>query len=299
MGSFSRAVRWTTTAALVVSILIIVTGGIVRVSGSGLGCPTWPRCTADSFTSATASTGVHGVIEFGNRVLTTVICLAVGAVIIACLVQRPRHRTLLWSAWGQFAGVLLNAVVGGIAVWTGLNPYVVAGHFLAALALLVSTTVSYDIAHRAVLPAPHAPTRTLARVLVVVTAVVAVVGTVVSGAGPHPGDSSEVRRIPLDWTTVTIVHGVLAVSALVLAGWTVVVARRHGDRLVGRRAGALLALFVAQAALGSYQSFNGLPGVAVVAHLLGAALTAAGAVRVLLAARTSDVDRHAPEALAV
>ena len=293
----SRAVRWSTTAALAVTVLIIVTGGIVRVTGSGLGCPTWPRCTDDSFTSATASTGLHGAIEFGNRMLTTVIVLAVGAVIVSCLLQRPRHRTLLWSAWGQFAGVLLNAVVGGITVWTGLNPYVVAAHFLAAIALLASTTVSYDIAHRALLPAPSASSRRLAWALGVVTAVVVVLGTLVTGAGPHPGDSSEVHRIPVPWTAVTVVHGVAATAALALAAATVLVARRAGDDLVRRRALVLLVLFVAQAALGVYQSLDGLPGLAVVLHLAGAALTWAGAVRVLLAARSHDVDRRAEELL--
>lgn len=295
----SRAVRWTTTVAVAVAVLIIVTGGIVRVTGSGLGCPTWPRCTDDSFTSATASTGLHGAIEFGNRMLTTVICIAVGAVIIACLLQRPRHRALLFSAWGQFVGVLLNAVVGGITVLTGLNPYVVALHFLAAIALLVSTTVSYDIAHRAVVPAPAETTRRLARWLVAVTGVVVVLGTVVTGAGPHPGDSAEVHRIPVHWATITVVHGVFAVAALVLAAAVVVVARRAGDDLVRRRATVLLVLFVAQAALGTFQSLDGLPGLAVVLHLGGAALTAAGATRVLLAARSTSVDRRAPEALAV
>jgi cytochrome c oxidase assembly protein subunit 15 len=285
--------------ALAVAVLIIVTGGIVRVSGSGLGCPTWPRCTADSFTSATASTGLHGAIEFGNRMLTTVICLAVGAVIIACLLQRPRQRALLWSGWGQFFGVVLNAVVGGITVLTGLNPYVVAAHFIAAIALLVSATVSYDIAHRAVVPAPAETTRRLARWLVVVTGVVVVIGTIVTGSGPHPGDSAEIHRIPVSWTVVTVVHGTVAVLALVLAAVVVVVARRAGDDLVRRRATILLVLFVAQAGLGVYQSLDGLPGVAVVLHLLGAALTASGATRVLLAARSSTVDRLAPEALAV
>ncbi|WP_380157052.1 heme A synthase [Kineococcus sp. R86509] len=295
----SRAVRWTTAAALAVAILIIVTGGIVRVSGSGLGCPTWPRCTADSFTSAAASTGIHGAIEFGNRLLTTVICIAVGAVIIACLLQRPRHRALLWSGWGQFLGVVLNAVVGGITVLTGLNPYIVAAHFVAAIALLVSATVSYDIAHRAVIPAPAETTRRLARGLVVVTGVVVVLGTIVTGSGPHPGDSAEIHRIPASWTAVTVVHGISAVLALVLAAVVVVVAKRAGDDLVHRRATILLVLFVLQAGLGIYQSLDGLPGVAVVLHLLGAALTASGATRVLLAARSSTVDRLAPEALAV
>ena len=295
----SRAVRWTTAAALAVAILIIVTGGVVRVSGSGLGCPTWPRCTADSFTSATASTGLHGAIEFGNRLLTTVICIAVGAVIIACLLQRPRHRALLWSGWGQFLGVVLNAVVGGITVLTGLNPYIVAAHFVAAIALLVSATVSYDIAHRAVVPAPAETTRRLARGLVVVTGVVVVLGTIVTGSGPHPGDSAEIHRIPVSWTAITVVHGISAVLALVLAAVVVVTAQRAGDDLVRRRATILLVLFVLQAGLGIYQSLDGLPGVAVVLHLLGAALTASGATRVLLAARSSTVDRLAPEALAV
>lgn len=296
-----RSIRWSTTAALAVSILIIVTGGVVRVTGSGLGCPTWPECAEGSFTNAGVSTGIHGYIEFGNRALTAVVVVAVGWVILACLLQRPRQRTLLWSAWAQFAVVVLNAVVGGITVWTGLNPYVVGAHFLAAVLLLTSTTISYDIAHRSVVPTPHAGTRRAARALVVVTALVVTVGTVVTGSGPHPGDSTEVHRIPVDWTAVTVLHGVLAAAAIVLAVLTVVSARRGGDALVTRRSTALLLMLLAQGAIGTYQSLDGLPEVAVMLHLAGAALTWAGAVRVLLATRMPAVagDRRPETAAAL
>lgn len=295
-----RSVRWSTTAALAVSILIIVTGGVVRVTGSGLGCPTWPECADGSFTNAGVSTGVHGYIEFGNRALTAVVVVAVGWVILACLLQRPRRRALLWSAWGQFAVVVLNAVVGGITVWTGLNPYVVGAHFLAAVLLLTSTTISYDIAHRSVVPRPHPATRRSARALVVVTALVVAVGTVVTGSGPHPGDSTEVHRIPVDWTAVTVLHGILAAGAITFAVLTVLAARRHGDALVFRRATVLLVALLAQGAIGVYQSLDGLPAVAVMLHLAGAAFTWAGTVRVLLATRMPAVagDRR-PEAAPV
>ena len=165
-----RSVRWSTTAALLTSFLIIVTGGIVRVTGSGLGCPEWPRCTDESFTSSAASTGIHGVIEFGNRVLTGVVVVAVAWVIVAVFPHRRAGGTTLWrSAWGQLLVVLVNAVVGGVTVWTGLNPYIVVAHFLAAMLLLASTTISFDLAHRISAPrAVHSTTARWGRLVLVV-----------------------------------------------------------------------------------------------------------------------------------
>lgn len=283
-----RAVRTATLAALLITVVIIIGGGVVRVTGSGLGCPQWPSCTEDSFTSATASTGIHGLIEFANRALTGVVVLAVGSVIAAVWRERTRQgvrqRTLWWSAWAQLLVVLVNAVVGGITVWTGLNPYVVAGHFLAAMLLLTSTAISYDIAHRhRPRTAAHPSTSRLARAVLTAGVPLVVIGAVLTGAGPHPGDSAAVRRIPLDWTLLTVTHGVLAGLVLVLALACAVTAHRRGDDLARLRAVALTGVLLAQSALGIYQSINGLPPLAVVLHLLGAALTWVGVIRLLLA----------------
>ena len=152
-----RALRWGTTAALVVSILIIVTGGVVRVTGSGLGCPTWPVCEAGSLTT-TPALGIHGAIEFGNRALTSVLVLAVGWAIVAAALQRRWQRALARLTWSEFWLVVINAVAGGITVLVKLNPYVVALHFLLAFALLTTTTLAWHRSRQsaAATPVEHA-----------------------------------------------------------------------------------------------------------------------------------------------
>lgn len=281
--------RGSTAAVLLVTILIVVGGGVVRVTGSGLGCPDWPSCTGNSFTSAAATTGVHGLIEFVNRLLTGVVGFVVLAVIAAVwreqLITGVRRRALWWSAVMQLLVVLLNAVVGGVTVLTGLNPYIVAVHFLAAVLLLTATAISYDIAHRRVrVQAAHPSTTGLARVVAGLGALLVVLGAVLTGAGPHPGDSGAVARIPLNWTLLTIAHGALATVVLIAAGLCAVAAGRHGDSVPRRRALTLIVVLVAQGALGVYQSVNGLPPIAVVLHLMGAALVWIGVTRLLLAA---------------
>ena len=136
-----RTVRRAALAALVMSVVIVVTGGAVRLTGSGLGCPTWPECTDGSLTT-TRAMGWHGAIEFGNRMLTYVLCAAVGWAIIAARSQKPWRRSLTRLGWAQFWVVMGNAVLGGIVVLVGLNPYTVAAHFLLTIALMAVATVS-------------------------------------------------------------------------------------------------------------------------------------------------------------
>lgn len=124
------------------TVVIIVTGGAVRLSSSGLGCDTWPKCTDDSL-FATPEQGIHGAIEFGNRMLTYVLSAAVGWAIIAARSSKPWRRGLTRLAWSQFWIVMGNAVIGGITVLAGLNPWTVAGHFLLANALLTVTTLTW------------------------------------------------------------------------------------------------------------------------------------------------------------
>ncbi|MER6694113.1 COX15/CtaA family protein [Streptomyces minutiscleroticus] len=119
------------------AVVIIVTGGVVRVTGWGLGCPQWPSCTGGRL-APTAEMGVHGVIEFGNRLLTGALCLVVGWLVIAARLQREPSRAVLRGAWAQFWVIVLNAVVGGVTVWMRLSPYIVAAHFLAATLLLTA-----------------------------------------------------------------------------------------------------------------------------------------------------------------
>jgi len=310
------AVRRATTLALIASIGIILTGGVVRLTASGLGCPTWPKCTDDSLV-VPAAMGIHGTIEFTNRMLTFVISVAVGLAIISARFQAVPNRWLVRTTWSQFFIIVLNAVLGGITVWTGLNPYLVAVHFCAATLLLTTTTLSYDFAHSpafeqwsrrttpgdgprygrrattadaadpvpARLPVdPTRPARTrLAWILLAVTAALVVLGTLTTGAGPHPGDSSEVHRIGIDWATITWLHGLLGSLVLVLAVITTRAAHRAGDTRTTHRGLLLLGVLVAQILVGLYQSLDALPWVAVAVHMLGAALVWTGVLRVLLA----------------
>lgn len=291
-----RALRWSTAASLVVSILIVLGGGVVRVTGSGLGCPTWPVCEAGSLTT-TPALGIHGLIEFGNRMLTGVLCLAVAWVIVAARLQRVRQRPLTRLAWSQFWLVVVNAVAGGITVWTGLNPYVVAFHFVLAFALLTTTTLTWHRARQSQAAAPiEGPAAAVATVLVAVTALLVLAGTVVTGAGPHSGDSAAVARMDVNWTLVATVHGMLAIATVVITVALLALLRGPGGayRLARRRTLALLGVLLAQAAVGIVQALTALPAALVVLHLVGAALVWIGALRVLLDVRPGLFGRVLP-----
>lgn len=283
-----RTVRRAALAALVMSVVIVVTGGAVRLTGSGLGCDTWPKCGAGSLT-ATPEMGLHGAIEFGNRLMTYVVCAAVGWAIVAARCAAPRRRGLTRLAWSQFWMVVANALVGGVTVLLELNPWVVAGHFLAATALVTTAVITWQRAREG--DAPPRPlagrrVRQLAAVLTGATALLVVVGTAVTGSGPHAGDSSEVPRMPFDWDTVSRVHAALAwlVVALTVLLWLVL---RVVDAPPGPRARAreLLVVLLAQGALGYTQYATELPEVLVGVHLLGSALVWIAALRVTLSLR--------------
>ncbi|MFC9908300.1 heme A synthase [Streptomyces sp. NPDC059862] len=315
------AARWTPTprtvqraalAALVMSVVIVVTGGAVRLTGSGLGCPTWPKCTADSLT-ATREMGLHGVIEFGNRLLAYVLCAAVGWAIIAARSEKPRRRSLVRLGWAQFWLVMGNAVLGGIVVLVGLNPYTVAAHFLLSSVLIAVATVMW----RRTREGDEAPRQLVGKVvqqlvwvLVGVTAALIAVGTVVTGTGPHAGDSSEVPRMDLPmgmtWEDVSKVHAVLAwvVVTLTFALWFVLKAV-DAPRGPLNRTRDLFLILLAQGAIGYVQYFTDLPEVLVGAHMFGSCLVWIGAVLVLLSlrergplAQTDDVSAPATQAYA-
>ncbi|MFF8582289.1 heme A synthase [Streptomyces albidoflavus] len=291
------AARWTPSpgivrraalTALVMAVVIVVTGGAVRLTGSGLGCPTWPKCTEDSLTS-TREMGLHGAIEFGNRMLTYVLCAAVGWAIIAARSAKPRRRALTRLGWAQFWVVMGNAILGGIVVLVGLNPYTVAAHFLLSTALIALATVMWQRTREGDEPARPLvgrPLRQLVQVMVAVTALLIAVGTVVTGAGPHAGDSSDVPRMPLDWEMVSRVHAVLAwvVVALAFALWFFL---KAVDAPAGplARTREFFVILLLQGAIGYVQYLTDLPEILVGLHMLGSCLVWIGVVRLLLALR--------------
>jgi cytochrome c oxidase assembly protein subunit 15 len=297
-----RRVRFIAWASLVCQVLLIGTGGAVRLTGSGLGCPTWPRCTADSFVS-TPEMGVHGVIEFGNRLLTFLLTAVVILAFLFVLRMRKVRRELFWITFAQGMSIPLQAVLGGITVLTGLNPYIVGAHFLVSIALVALATV---LVWR-VLRGPrggHAATppgyARLAHVLSAVVLVTVVVGVLTTGSGPHAGDAATPRN-GLDPAVMDHVHSWPAYATLALTLALVAWTLRTG--LPRRFPLALLGVELVQIAVGIAQARTGLPPLLVGSHMVLAALLVAATTAVVLSLREDqspaeaqlpDVDRAEP-----
>ena len=209
--------------ALVLVALIVVTGGAVRLTGSGLGCSDWPECSVGHLTPALQ---FHGLVEFGNRLVTVVLTVAVAAAFLAAVFRSPRRRDLVWLSGGLVAGVLAQAVLGGIVVYTKLNPYLVMVHFVATILLVADAVV---LVHRDRLDYSPGSGRLLVPrpvirafyALLALLALVITAGTATTGAGPHAGDSSGqqvARRIPVALRDMAELHSSLA---LLMVGLTV------------------------------------------------------------------------------
>ncbi|WP_172899079.1 COX15/CtaA family protein [Micromonospora coriariae] len=259
--------------SIIANVGIVVTGGAVRLTASGLGCPTWPRCTDASYV-ATSEMGGHGVIEFGNRMLTFAVGLIALATVLAVLAHRPRRPGLLALAVAVFLGIPAQAVVGGLTVLTNLNPWVVGLHFLASMAVIAAAYALWrriadpDGPTVAVVPAPL---RALARVTTGVAVAVLVIGTWVTGSGPHAGDQGAARN-GLDPESISQVH---ADSVFLLIGLSVALIfafRAVGARRATRAAVVLLAVELGQGLIGFVQYFTHVPAVLVGAHMLGSCL---------------------------
>jgi len=280
-------VRRLCLASLVANAAIVVTGGAVRLTSSGLGCPTWPRCTDTSFTP-TSEYAAHGLIEFGNRTLTGALGIVVLATLLATLLARPRRRDLPRLAVLLLLGVPAQAVIGGITVLQGLNPWTVAAHFLVSMVLIAIATALWHRSGEPEGPARvvvHPLLRRLAAGLLAVVALTLVLGTVVTGSGPHAGDAAAARN-GFDPATVAQLHAdaVLLLIGLSVGLWAALRAT-GAPRATVRAAGVLLAVELAQGAVGYVQYFTDLPVVLVAVHLAGACLVLVAAVRVWLATR--------------
>lgn len=266
---------------LLVNIGIIVTGAAVRLTGSGLGCPTWPRCTEESYVTH-PSMGMHGAIEFGNRLLTFVLV----AVAIVCFVAawRSRDRFAFWSTLVVALGVPLQAVIGGITVLTDLNPWIVSLHLVASLAMVMVCLSLLDHLRSPERPAASTTMQAVATAILVVGWVVLYLGTIVTGAGPHAGDADAVRN-GLDPARTTWFHGAAVAVLVVLTLLLLALAVRAGNRWLTVVTGALLGLELLQGMIGLTQYVLDLPELLVALHMLGAGLLAAGFARVWLAVR--------------
>ncbi|MFB8088727.1 heme A synthase [Streptomyces sp. NPDC055992] len=287
-----RTVRRAAMSAVVMAVVIVVTGGAVRLTGSGLGCPTWPKCTDESLT-ATSAMGFHGAIEFGNRMLAYVLCAAVGWAIIAARSAKPWRRSVTLLGWVQFWIVMGNAVLGGIVVLVGLNPYTVAAHFLLSTALLTVAVLTWQRTREgdeAPRPLVGKAVAQLAWLLAVAAGLLITVGTVVTGAGRHAGDSSDVHRIPIDWKMIAQLHADLAwvVVALTVALWFVL---KAVDAPVGplHRTRELFLILLSQGVIGYVQYFTDTPEILVGLHMFGSCLVWIGVVRVVLSLRERPV----------
>jgi cytochrome c oxidase assembly protein subunit 15 len=266
-------------ANLLANIGIVVTGAAVRLTGSGLGCPTWPRCTDESYV-AHGELGINGAIEFGNRLLTFVLAAVAILCFLAALAARHRRATRLAFVIGL--GIPLQAVIGGITVLTDLNPWVVACHFLLSMAIIMVCIALLDELRspdRGI--APPLP-RALAWATLLAGWVVLYLGTVVTGAGPHAGDA-EAPRNGLDPATVSQVHAFAVYILVALTVALLVVAVRGGHRWLALVTWVLLLVEVLQGVLGWVQYWLDLPVGLVALHMLGAALLAAGLARIALA----------------
>lgn len=278
--SITPAIKRLSVASLIGQGVLIISGGVVRVTGSGLGCPTWPKCTEDSLTN-TAEMGIHGVIEFANRTLTFALA-AIGLILLVMLWNlRKERKDLFWLAFCLLAAIPAQAVIGGITVLTGLNPYVVSLHFLVSAGLVVVSMLLVNRTYGrtgATGPNDVPRARPLIRQLSVIAAVTSylavVLGTLVTGSGPHSGDSTS-PRMELDGYFATRLH-VVPVYVLVAASLLLLILLwRNGKSQDNILRNAALLLFLAvlfQGCIGYWQYFTGIPILLVIVHMLGASL---------------------------
>ncbi|MBB2976761.1 cytochrome c oxidase assembly protein subunit 15 [Microbacterium endophyticum] len=281
------AAAWVT---LIVQVGIVGTGGLVRLTGSGLGCPTWPRCTEGSFV-ATEEMGIHGVIEFGNRLLTFVLVIVAIVTFLLVVRMRRQRRDLFWLSLVIGLYIPLQAIIGGITVLSNLNPYVVGLHYVASAILVAFSAVFVTRVYAS--PGPRVRTVPNWYSLTVhftsfAVAVTVVVGVLVTGSGPHSGDGGASRN-GLDPAFMQHVHSwpayvTLALTLVLLAGaW-----RTPPTLRLRLWTALLLATEVMQIAVGLWQARTGLPIVLVNIHMVLAMVLVAAMVAVAMHVKQPD-----------
>jgi cytochrome c oxidase assembly protein subunit 15 len=276
--------------ALITNIGIVATGGLVRLTNSGLGCPSWPDCSGSSLIP-TEKLPWHKYVEFGNRLLTIAIMAAELAVFIAVLRARTPRKSLRGWAWLTLLGVPAQAVLGGVTVLTNLNPWAVSAHFMLSMSLISAATALWWRSREADGP-PRASVPPLVQRLGwgswVVTFVVLYVGTIVTGSGPHAGDA-KAHRTGLKPASVSQLHADLVMLLVGLAVALAIAVTALGAPAAARYATRwLIAALAFQAAVGFAQYFSKLPIGLVELHVTGAACIAAVATAMVLSLRTRD-----------
>ena len=282
----TRVLAPATGVLLFLQAALVVTGGAVRLTGSGLGCPTWPECTPGSYTPVPhqAEPQLNVWIEFGNRLLTFVLVIASVAVIIAVL--KSKRKDLRGLAIGQFLGIFGQGILGGITVLTDLNPIPVAGHLLLSIILIAGATSLYS---RRYLPAvfveAESLTSKISKAHIAISFLVIVLGTIVTGSGPHAGDA-QAKRFGFDIRTVAWMH---ADVVIILLGLTLAFYVAQGTSAKTKKTiKTFTVIAFAQGAIGYVQYFTGIPEVLVAAHLLGATLVWIAAWRIRLSVITQN-----------
>jgi len=282
----TRVLAPATGLLLFLQAALVVTGGAVRLTGSGLGCPTWPECTPGSYTPVPhqAEPQLNVWIEFANRLLTFVLVIASVVVIIAVL--KSKRKDLRGLAIGQFLGIFGQGILGGITVLTDLNPIPVAGHLLLSIILIAGATSLYSRRYTPVVFVKPAPlTSKISLVHIVTSFVVIVLGTIVTGSGPHAGDA-QAKRFDFDIRTVAWLH---ADVVIFLLGVTFAFYVAQGTSDDSKRAIKIFGVIaLAQGGIGYVQYFTGIPEVLVAAHLLGATLVWIAAWRLRLSVITQN-----------
>lgn len=282
---------------------IAITGAIVRVTASGLGCPTWPQCFPGSFVPVAHAEvpRIHQAVEFGNRMVTFAVVITAALAVLAVTRARRRREVLVY-AWLMPVSTVVQAVIGGITVRTGLLWWTVAIHLLTSMTMVWLAVLLYvkigepdDGAVRVLIPAPL---RALTALSGVNLAAVLITGTLVTAAGPHAGDRSATRTVPrlkVEVATLVHVHSSLLVAYLALVvglGFGLLAVR--ATRPVLRRLGVLLVLLCAQAAVGTAQYYTGVPAALVALHVAGAAAATAATAALWASMR----ERAEPEPIA-
>lgn len=281
---FERALSPILGLLLFLQAGIVVTGGAVRLTGSGLGCPTWPECTHGSYTPVPhqAQGQVHAWIEFGNRLFTFALVLASLLALIAVLVLRRRDIRAL--AIGQMLGIFAQIPLGGITVLTHLNPIAVAAHFLLSMILIAAGTSLYERRKLTTVMMPKSQTDNwlLVRSHLALTAIVIMVGTIVTGSGPNAGDISA-PRFHIRIETIAWIHADLAIALLLVTVALYVLSTQHS--FLRKRVVIFIGIYLLQGAIGFLQFYQGLPELLVGAHLLGVTLVWISAWRIHLTSK--------------